>query len=84
VGVLLACRSEWRPGWSALRPANPLLWAGVASELLVLSALVLIPRLGSLFAMAPFPARNLTWMAMAPVLILLADAAHKHWRQNRR
>jgi Ca2+-transporting ATPase len=84
VGVLLACRSEWRPGWNALRPGNPLLWAGVASELLVLGALVLNPQLGSLFAMAPFPARNLLWMAMAPVLILLADAAQKHWRQGRR
>ena len=84
VGVLLACRSERRPGWSALRPSNPLLWAGVASELLVLCALVLSPQLGPLFAMAPFPLRYLPWMAMAPVLMLLADAGHKRWRAKRR
>lgn len=79
VGVLLACRSEWRSGWKLLNQANPLLWWGVASELGLLAALVLTPGLGRLFAMAPYPAHYLAWMAMAPLLILLADDGRKRW-----
>ncbi|NBW61632.1 MAG: cation-transporting P-type ATPase [Synechococcaceae bacterium WB4_1_0192] len=82
VGVLLACRSEWRSGWSLLGQANPLLWCGAVSELVLLAALVLTPMLSRLLAMAPFPARDLTWMALAPVLILLADDGRKRWLQR--
>ncbi len=77
VGVLMACRSEWRPAWLLLRDANPLLWCGVASELLLLSALVLVPALGGVFSMAPFPLEFLGWMALAPLLIVLADDLRK-------
>jgi calcium-translocating P-type ATPase len=79
VGVLLACRSEWRSAWRSLREPNPLLWFGISSELLLLSALVLVPALGSVFAMAPFPAPLLGWLLLAPLLILLADDLRKRW-----
>ena len=79
VGVLLACRSEWRSAWRSLREPNPLLWFGISSELLLLSALVLVPALGSVFAMAPFPAPLLAWLLLAPLLILLADDLRKRW-----
>ena len=82
VGVLLACRSEWRSGWRLLGQANPLLWCGVTSELVLLAALVLTPMLGRLLGMAPFPVRNLTWIALAPLLILLADDGRKRWLQR--
>jgi Ca2+-transporting ATPase len=77
VGVLLACRSEWRFAWRMLRDPNPLLWFGIASELLLVAALVLVPALGAMFTMAPFPARFLPWMALAPVVIVLADDLRK-------
>ena len=77
VGVLMASRSEWRPAWRLPREANPLLWCGVASELLLLSALVLVPALGAVFSMAPFPLEFLGWMALAPLLIVLADDLRK-------
>jgi hypothetical protein len=48
----------------------------------LLAALVLTPMLSRLLAMAPFPARDLTWMALAPVLILLADDGRKRWLQR--
>ena len=79
VGVLLTCRSEWRSVWRTLRDPNPLLWFGIASELLLLSALVLVPALGELFTMAPFPVQALGWMALAPLLIIVADDARKRW-----
>jgi Ca2+-transporting ATPase len=77
VGVLLACRSDWMPSWRTLRQPNPLLWFGIASELLLLSALVLVPALGAIVSMGPFPASLLGWLALAPLLILLADDLRK-------
>ena len=73
VGVLMACRSDWRSGWSLLSSANVLLWLGVSGELLLLTALVLWQPLAELFGMAPFPEPILLWMVSSPVLILLAD-----------
>ena len=83
VGVLLACRSEWRPVWRCLREPNGMLWFGIASELLLLAALVLVPALGSVFAIAPFSPDLLGWLLLAPVLIVLADALRKSRRPPR-
>ena len=77
VGVLMACRSEWRSAFRLLREPNPLLWFGVASELVLLSALILVPALGSIFNMVPFPAPFLGWMLLAPLTIVLADDLRK-------
>jgi Ca2+-transporting ATPase len=83
VGVLLACRSEWRSVWRTLREPNAMLWFGIASELLLLSALVLVPAIGSLFSMVPFPAELLSWLLLAPLLIVLADDLRKQWLRRR-
>jgi Ca2+-transporting ATPase len=83
VGALLACRSEWRLSWRMLRERNPLLWLGVLCELLLLSALLLLPSLAAIFGLGPFPAAWLGPMALAPLLIVLADDGHKAWRQRR-
>jgi Ca2+-transporting ATPase len=83
VGVLLACRSESRFAWRTLREPNPLLWFGIASELLLLSALVLVPALASVFSMKPFPLSVLGWLLLAPLLILLADDLRKAWLHRR-
>jgi Ca2+-transporting ATPase len=80
VGVLLACRSEWRSVWRTLREPNAMLWFGITSELLLLSALVLVPALGSLFSMAPFPPQLLSWLLLAPLLIVVADDLRKRWQ----
>ena len=79
VGVLLACRSEWRSVWRTLREPNGMLWFGIGSELLLLSALVLVPALGGLFSLGPFPPELLSWLLLAPLLILLADDLRKRW-----
>ena len=79
VGVLLACRSERRSVWRMIGEPNPLLWLGILSELTLLSALLLLPGLGQSFNMAPFPLAYLPWMALAPLLIMLADDLRKWW-----
>ncbi|MFM8936858.1 MAG: cation transporting ATPase C-terminal domain-containing protein, partial [Vulcanococcus sp.] len=84
VGVLLTCRSEWRSIGRTLREPNAMLWIGIAAELLLLSALVRVPALGRMFAMAPFPAELLGWLLLAPILIVLADALRRHWRRLER
>jgi Ca2+-transporting ATPase len=83
VGVLLACRSERRSVWRMIGQPNPLLWLGILSELTLLSALLLLPGLGRSFNMAPFPLAYLPWMALAPLLIMLADDLRKWWLGRR-
>jgi Ca2+-transporting ATPase len=82
MGTLLACRSDHRPAWATLGLPNPLLWLGWISEPLLASALVLLAPLATLFGMAPFPLAWLGPMALAPVLVILADALDKRWRTN--
>jgi len=83
VGVLLACRSERRSVWRMIGEPNRLLWLGILSELTLLSALLLLPGLGRSFNMAPFPLAYLPWMALAPLLIMLADDLRKWWLGRR-
>jgi len=56
-----------------------MLWFGIASELLLLSALVLVPALASLLSMAPFPPELLSWLLLAPLLIVFADGLRQRW-----
>jgi Ca2+-transporting ATPase len=77
MGALLACRSDRRPFWELLPIPNPLLWLGLFSEPVVAGTLVLVPALAGVFEMAPFPTSWLGLMALAPLVVLLADTAHK-------
>jgi Ca2+-transporting ATPase len=77
VGVLMACRSEARSAWRMLAEPNPLLWAGLLSELLLVAALLLVPELGLHFGLGPFPVAFLPWMALVPPLIVLCDDLRK-------
>ena len=80
VGVLMACRSEWRSAWRMLARPNPLLWWGVVGELVLLAALLRLPALGAIFSLGPFPLPWLPLLALVPVLIVLVDDLRKVWR----
>lgn len=80
MGTLLACRSESRPAWAMLAIPNPMLWLGLVSEPLLASALVLLAPVAAVFGMRPFPMAWLGPMALAPLLVILADALDKRWR----
>lgn len=80
MGTLLACRSERRPAWAMLAIPNPMLWLGLISEPLLASALVLLAPVAAVFGMRPFPMAWLGPMALAPLLVILADALDKRWR----
>ena len=82
VGVLLSCRSDWRSIGRTLRDANPMLWFGIASELLLLLALLRVPALNQLFSLTAVAPEQLGWLLLAPLLIVAADAGRKRWIQR--
>jgi magnesium-transporting ATPase (P-type) len=88
VGVLMACRSQARPtlrgiGIAWLR-ANPLLLLGIGSELLLCAVLILVAPLAGVLELEPFPLQWLGWMLPVPLLVVLADDAHKRWCTGQR
>jgi magnesium-transporting ATPase (P-type) len=83
LGNAFACRSETRwVGRIDLR-SNPLLIGAVAVEL-VLLAVFLAPPLAVVLGGSPPPALGWALALMAPMAVVLADAAHKAVRGRRR
>lgn len=78
IGNLFAQRSR---GFRDLR-ANPLLAWGVASELLVVAALVYLPWVGDIIGTGPFPAAG--WLLLLPGVGLLPLVEIIRSRINRR
>lgn len=83
MGALLSCRSDIRPAWEMLEFPNRLLVLGLLSEPVAAGALVLLPPLAAVFGMVPFPPGWLGLMALAPLLVIGADALHKGWLFHR-
>jgi magnesium-transporting ATPase (P-type) len=81
IGVALACRSDRRSAFVALVRqgwrTNPLLWFGVAVEVVFTALLLFWPPLSRLFAMAPFDRQLLPLVLLAPLLVMLADELRK-------
>ena len=79
----MACRSEHRSafvnlvqqGWRR----NPLLWLGIAAEILFTALLLYWPPLSRLAAMVPIDSRALPMILLAPLVVMLAD----DWRKSR-
>jgi len=82
MGALLACRSSIRPFWQLLSGANPLFWAGLASEPLIAAVLVLVTPVAAVFGMEPVPRSWLGWIGLAPLAVLLGDTLHKRLNQT--
>nr|WP_199289132.1 cation-transporting P-type ATPase [Cyanobium sp. FACHB-13342] len=81
IGVALACRSERRSAFVALVRqgwrTNPLLWFGVAVEVVFTALLLVWPPLSRLVAMAPFDRQLWPLVLLAPLLVMLADDLRK-------
>ncbi|MTV25378.1 cation-transporting P-type ATPase [Nitriliruptoraceae bacterium ZYF776] len=83
VGNLLAHRTELASVRTTSWRGNRLLWIGVASEVLVILAIVYLPPLQRVIGTAPFPGWLwLVLLAVSPTL-LVADEARK-WLVRRR
>jgi Ca2+-transporting ATPase len=79
IGTLLACRSDWKSIRSLPLRANPWIWLGIGSELLVYGGLLFIPVVADTFQLAPIPPELWWWLLICTPALLLADEARKGW-----
>jgi Ca2+-transporting ATPase len=77
IGNLFAQRTERMSVFRAGFFSNRLVWAGIATELLLLVALVYVPWLQAVFGTAAFAAQNWVFLAAWMPVLLLADEARK-------
>jgi Ca2+-transporting ATPase len=83
IGNLFAQRTETRSFIKAGMFANPLIWAGIASELVIVSAIIYVPQLQWIFETAAFPLSNWIFLFAWTPSILLADEIRKAWLRKR-
>ena len=75
IGNLFAHRTERRSVLRVGLMSNRLIWVGIASELLVIAAIVYLPPLQAVIGTAPFPAWLwLPLLAAAPALLVIDEA----------
>jgi Ca2+-transporting ATPase len=79
IGTLLACRSDWKSFRSLPLRANPWIWLGIGSEVLVYGGLLFIPVVAETFQLAPIPPELWWWLLICTPALLLADEARKGW-----
>jgi len=77
VGNVLACRSERQSLFRLNLTGNPLIWWGIAAELLLVTALILFPATRQAFGLAPLEARHLAILPFFPLLLLIAEEIRK-------
>ncbi|HOT07891.1 MAG TPA: cation-transporting P-type ATPase [Methanotrichaceae archaeon] len=84
IGNLFAQRTESGSILKASISSNPLIWIGIAVELIIIAAIVYAPQLQWIFKTAAFPPANwiflLSWMPS----LLLADEVRKAFLRRRR
>jgi len=84
IGNLFAQRTEARPFLKAGMFSNPLIWVGIAAELIIVCTIIYVPELQWAFGTAAFPLSNWIFLfAWAPSL-LLADELRKAWLRRRK
>jgi magnesium-transporting ATPase (P-type) len=85
VGNLFAQRSERTSVLRIPLFGNRLVWVGIATELLLLAAIVYLPMFQAIFDTAPFPSRYwLLLCAWVPALLIVDEArkALTRWRER--
>jgi magnesium-transporting ATPase (P-type) len=77
IGNLFAQRTERRSFLKADISANPLIWMGIASELIIVSAVIYVPQLQFAFGTASFSPVNWLFLFALTPLLLVADGLRK-------
>jgi magnesium-transporting ATPase (P-type) len=84
VGNVFACRSE-RVSLSRLGFfTNRLIWLGIATEWLLVLAVIVLPPLQQIFATAPLAVEHWVGLLLCPPLLLVADEWQKRWMRKRK
>ena len=77
IGNVFACRSERTSIFSLGFFSNPLIWLGIAAELVLMLAIIYIPPLQKIFGTAPLSTWQWWALIICPPLILVADEIRK-------
>jgi magnesium-transporting ATPase (P-type) len=77
VGNLFVQRTEYASVLRISPSSNPLVWVGIATELILLVLLLYTPFLQHIFGTAPFPLGNWLFLCAWTPALLLADACRK-------
>ncbi|WP_198808511.1 cation-translocating P-type ATPase [Leptolyngbya sp. BL0902] len=76
-GNVFACRSEkiptWRLGWFS----NPLIWLGIATEWILIAAIIKLPPLQAIFSTAPLNLGQWAMLLLCPPLVLGLEELRK-------
>ncbi|MDD1738293.1 MAG: cation-transporting P-type ATPase [Methanothrix sp.] len=83
IGNLFAQRTKSMSFFRAGMFGNPLIWVGIAAELITVSAIIYIPQLQWAFGTAAFPLSNWIFLFAWTPSLLLADELRKAWLRKR-
>ncbi|MFH7241895.1 MAG: cation-translocating P-type ATPase [Spirulina sp.] len=82
-GNVFACRSErvsiWRLGWFS----NPLIWLGIATEWILIIAIIKLPPLQAIFSTAPLSLGQWVMLLICPPIVLGLEEIRKAVVRNR-
>ena len=82
-GNVFACRSEkipiWRLGWFS----NPLIWLGIATEWILIVAIIKLPPLQAIFSTAPLSLGQWVMLLICPPIVLGLEELRKAMMRKR-
>jgi magnesium-transporting ATPase (P-type) len=77
IGNLFTQRSERLSAFRLGFASNPMVWVGVATELIIVSLILHVPVLQTAFGVAPFPLENWLFLLACAPLLLVVDEVRK-------
>lgn len=86
IGNVLAHRTERQSVFSTGLFTNPMIWMGIASELILLLIIIYLPFFHDIIGIAPFPPENWVFLAALSPLLLIAEEIRKgiaRWMENK-
>jgi potassium/sodium efflux P-type ATPase len=83
VGNLLAQRTDHSSILKVSLYSNPLIWLGIATELIIILLIVYMPPLQTIFSTAPFALQNWIFLlALMPALLIVDEVYKWHLRRQ--
>ncbi|MBU6228358.1 MAG: cation-transporting P-type ATPase [Cyanobacteria bacterium REEB459] len=76
-GNVLACRSETTSIWRLGLFSNPLIWAGIAVEWVLITAIISLPALRDIFSTAPLSLEQVLFLLLCPPTLLGLEELRK-------
>lgn len=87
IGNVLAHRTERQSVFKTGLFTNPMIWMGIASELVLILLIIYLPFFQDIIGTAPFPPENWLFLAALTPVLLIAEESRKgitRWMDNRK